>query len=159
MPFRQSSNKMCDRFLVFLCLVVCVQSQNADLLLTASRDVLKTNDGSYLVLLTDNTVQELNSQINKILGLPDPLMWSPTMIRNLPDSTLVKLALLATVGNFTSSRAASWEQPCKVVLNADTGLLEVSDLRNKTYDLLRIIVLILCLVHLKAILDKYGGEN
>jgi hypothetical protein len=99
--------------------------------------------------MSSDTVAELNSQINKVLALQEGDMWDPEVIRSLPDSTLVRLALLALVGNFTSGASASWEQPCKIVLNAQTGLLEAVDLRNVNNTLYIVIILVLCVSILK----------
>lgn len=130
------------------------QSINDDLILSQARLVFATNDGSYLMSMSSDTIFEINSQINKVLDLYEGDMWDPFVIRSLSDAALTRLALLALVGNFTSGAATSWEQPCKVVLNAQTGLLQAVDLRNVNSIMYIVLILVLCVSILKHWIDS-----
>ena len=142
-----------------LSLLLLVGAEDPGLILVGARQVFATVDGSYMLGLGDNTVVELNNQVGRVLGLDPGVNWNASTIRGLSDDMLVTLGLLAVVGNFTSGKASSWQQPCRVVMDPETGLLQVADLRNTTDQVLTVLVLVLCLVQLKQLLENWRKEE
>lgn len=128
-------------------------NQNA-LILTGSQSVFATTDGSYLLSLNTVTYAQMDMQIKKLLGMDSVSQWNASVVRGLPDQQLVNILLLALVGNFTTGKASSWEQPCTVQLNPDTGLFVAKDIRSTVDQILSVLVIILCMVHLKQIIDN-----
>lgn len=146
---------MMQTFLIFMLLcVIPLEAENEELLLAASRKVFATNDGSFLMGLSLASTSELNSQVRRILGIPADESWNTTLVRELSDARLTEMLLLALVGNFTSASSATWEQPCKIVIDPSTGKLQVSDLRSTTEDLLRVLLFALIILILKQLLEN-----
>lgn len=128
--------------------------QTDQLILAGSQTVFATTDGSYLLSLNTVTYAQMNMQIKKLLGIDSKGVWNTTTVRGLSDQALVNILLLALVGNFTTGGTSSWEQPCTVQLNPDTGLFVAKDMRGTVDQILSVLVIILCMVHLKQIIDN-----
>lgn len=131
-----------------------------NLILTGSQKVFATKDGSQLSSLSYEITETIKQQIGKTLGIPAILQeeineWNMTTLRNLDDETLIRLALLATIGNFTTGRVQNhWEQPCQIVMDAKTGRLQVKDDRETMDKILKVLVLVFCALELRWILKE-----
>jgi hypothetical protein len=141
---------------IFFTTVTHAQPDVPSLLLTASRHVFATSDQTYLASLSPEMILVLTNQIKKTVGIPPETDWNMTSVRHdMSDETLMRLFLLATVGNFTTGAThSSWEQPCKVVINSRTGLLQLDDSRSMTDQILSVLVIILCVVQLQQLLKS-----
>jgi len=138
-----------------------VLTQSLDnLILTESQKVFATKDGSQLSSLSYEITETIKQQIGKTLGIPAILQenineWNMTTLRNLDDETLIRLALLATIGNFTTGQVQNhWEQPCQIVMDAKTGRLQVKDDRETMDKILKVLVLVFCALELRWILKE-----
>lgn len=127
-----------------------------DLLLQASQHVFNTHDGSSLYSLSDVSVLELHNLLKKTVGVLPQEDLNLTKVRELPDSRLVEILLLSLVGNFTTAKSQSWQQPCTVVMNAKDGHLQLNDDRSLTDEILSVLIIILCIVQFKQILEREG---
>lgn len=126
------------------------------MLLQASQHVFSTHDGSSLNSLSDVSVLELHNLLKKTIGVLPSEDLNMTRVRELPDSRLTEILLLALVGNFTTAKSQSWQQPCKIVMNAKDGHLQLSDDRSLTDEILSVLIIILCIVQFKQILEREG---
>lgn len=147
--------------LVLSLLITSAQPQEADLdslILASSQKVFATADGSQLLSLSLEVTQTMKQQIGKTLGIPANLgedEWNMTTLRELDDETLVRLALLATIGNFTTGKVVNhWEQPCQIVMDSKTGRLQVKDERETIDKILKVLVLVFCALELRWILRE-----
>lgn len=61
-------------------------------------------------------------QVKRVLGSDPALPLNVSTLRELPDPELLRVLLLAVVGNFTTAAADDWQQPCSVSLDPHTGL-------------------------------------
>ena len=125
-----------------------------DMLLQASQQVFSTHDGSSLNSLSDVSVLELHNLLKKMVGVMPQEDLNLTRVRELPDSRLTEILLLSVVGNFTTAKSQSWQQPCKIVMNAKHGHLQLSDDRSLTDEILSVLIIILCIVQFKQILER-----
>ena len=144
---------MCTLLFILLLLPL----SHTSLLLTAARRVFATHDGAYLSDLNYATQMHLENQLKKIVGLtPDHtfLTENMTVVRELSDQRLVELLLQALVGNFTTMAAGGWNQPCEIVMNSQTGMLQVQDERSVTDTLLTILVLFFCVFQFGQVLSN-----
>ena len=83
-------------------------------------------------------------------------------LRDRPDPELLRILLLAVIGNFTSSKAAQWQQPCSIQMEPRTGALVISDTSAPANVALRVLVLVLCLVNVRQLLlrdEAKGGPE
>ena len=123
-------------------------------LLHASQKVFITNDQSYLAQLNTVTSTNLLNQLKRVTGVDPATDFNITVVRELPDTLLTQLLLLAILGNFTSGASqSSFQQPCRVVLDPSNGLFQLQDDRSTTDQILSVFVIILCVVQLKHIID------
>lgn len=141
-------------------IVLFLYTTHASLILQAARKVFRTHDGSYLYDLNYATETNLQNQLKKIIGLSpdhDFITVNMSVIQEISDQRMIELLLQALVGNFTTSAAKSWNQPCEIVINSKSGALEVQDERSVTDSLLTILVLFFCVFQFGQILSKTPG--
>lgn len=140
---------------LFYLLVVlsCSQQVHSNILLDASRTVFKTHDGSYILSLTDIMQTRLTDQLKRVTGVSTTEDWNVSVIRELPDQRLTELILLAIIGNFTTGNAQGWHQPCTVVLNTQTGLLESVNDDAIVNEILYVLIIVFCIFNFKHLLD------
>jgi hypothetical protein len=139
------------RLVVLLFILYTVQ---ADVLLAACQKVFATHDGSYLAVLSTDMTLHLNNQLKKVTGIEPESDWNITIVRELPDSQLTELLLLALIGNYTTGASQSWQQPCKTVINAKTGLFQVFDDRSLADEILSVLVIVFCVIKFKQLLES-----
>jgi hypothetical protein len=96
----------------------------------------------------------LNNQLKKVTGIEPESDWNITIVRELPDSQLTELLLLALIGNYTTGASQSWQQPCKTVINAKTGLFQVFDDRSLADEILSVLVIVFCVIKFKQLLES-----
>lgn len=56
------------------------------------------------------------------MGVDPSLPLNVSVARELPEPELLRLLLLAVVGNFTTGAADDWQQPCALSMDPRTGL-------------------------------------
>lgn len=123
-------------------------------ILAAARNVFSTKDGAYLSALSADITETLIHQMHKVSGLDPAQPFNMSTIRQLPALTLVQLLLLASVGNFTTGKSTHWQQPCRVVIDSASGVFSVDDERSMTDEILSVLIVILCIVQLKQIMES-----
>lgn len=139
--------------LVLLVIFVLLAPIESDVLLDASRTVFKTHDGSYIMSLTDIMQTRLTDQLKRVIGVSSIENWNVSVVRDLTDQQLTELVLLAVVGNFTTGNAQGWHQPCAVVLNTQTGLLESVNDDAIANEILYVLIIVFCIFNFKHLLD------
>lgn len=115
--------------------------------------VLATSDGAALGSLQGRAVLNVVQQVKRVLGADPARDLNVSAIRDLSDAALLRLALQAVLGNFTSGQGPGWQQPWVVLVDPSTGEL-VARWGGGDVDLaLRVLVLVLCAVHFARWLD------
>jgi len=104
-------------------------------------------DGSYV--LGSRAALALEQQLKRVIGADEAKGLNLTQVRALPDAALYRLLTLAAVGNFTSARASSWQQPVSVSVVPETGLFVLSTPGGSSDQALRVLLLIMCAVMFK----------
>lgn len=145
-------------YLFFLFFPLTLGSDEA-LMLSAAQKVFATTDGSFLLSLNSDSMARLHSQVRRLLAVDPSYDWNITTVRELTDDRLMQVLLLALVGNYTSAGSATWEQPCKVVMNPADGRLEVKDLSNSTDQILRVLLFALIGLLLKRLLEDENPKG
>jgi len=139
---------------ILFILLVCITTTLAtDVLLDSCRRVFATSDGSFLSMLHDDIVLHLTNQLKKIVGINPQFEWSLEEVRNLPDDKLTELMLLALMGNYTTAATSSWQQPCRIMINPQTGLFQLQDDRSIADEILSVLLIIMCIIQLKQLLE------
>lgn len=104
-------------------------------------------DGAYV--LGSRAALALEQQLKRVIGADEAKDLNLTQVRALPDAALYRLLTLAAVGNFTSARASSWQQPVSVSVVPETGLFVLSSPGSSSDEALRVLLLIMCAVMFK----------
>ena len=66
----------------------------------------------------------LEQQVKRIMGSDPSKDMNVTELRDKSDSDLLAILLLAVLGNFTTAAGSSWRQPCSLVIDPLTGMVE-----------------------------------
>lgn len=113
---------------------------------SVANSVLRTRGGVMLGSLDTAPIMRLEQQVKRVIGADpsQPLNVSDTQA--LTEEALLKILLLAVLGNFTSSAAASWEQPCSILLDPEDGRFVRGDGGSQERPALIVIVILLMLV-------------
>lgn len=112
--------------------------------------------------LNSVAVLGLEQQLKRVVGADPALDLNLTWVRGLGDGELVRLLLLATLGNFTTGVGAGWQRPCTIVAVPGTGELVVDASQVSSNDAaLRVLLVILCAVLFKRWMDdeRVLGSN
>jgi hypothetical protein len=104
-------------------------------------------DGSYV--LGSRAALALEQQLKRVIGADEASDLNITQVRALPDFDLYRLLTLAALGNFTTARASSWQQPVQVSVLPESGLFVLSGATDSSDAALRVLLLIMCAVMFK----------
>ena len=70
-------------------------------------------------------------------------------LRDRPDPELLRVLLLAVLGNFTSAASSSWQSPCSLVVDPRTGLVALEDKPALASLAQKVIIMLLVAVQFK----------
>jgi hypothetical protein len=84
-------------------------------------------DARFGTDLTLQAVFQLEQQAKRAMGADPALPLNVSAIRDLPDPELLRLLLLAGMGNYTSGASGDWQRPCSLVIDPRTGLAALED--------------------------------
>lgn len=109
--------------------------------------------------MSEAAALNIEQALKRAAGLDPRLDLNLTAVRNLPADDLYRLLVLAAVGNFTSSAAESWQQDCRVVLKAETGLFATERQGEENTLALKVLVVVLCALQgKKYITEKWAKQ-
>ena len=77
--------------------------------------------------LSVQAVGALEQQVKRVLGDDPALPLNVSSLRDRSDPELLRVLLLAVLGNFTSGASSPWERPCELVVDPQTGLVALED--------------------------------
>ena len=101
----------------------------------------------------------LEQQLKRVLGADAAEDLNVTAVRGLADFDLYRLLTLAAIGNFTTAKASSWQQPVQVLVVPSTGLFVVSGVTDASDVTVRVLLIIMCAVHFKKWMqEQVSGE-
>jgi len=133
------------RACLLLCALAAVSSTPA-YFADVANSCLRMRGGALLGPLDTVPIARLEQQVKRVMGADPSLPLNVTGLLDLPEPDLLRLLLLAVLGNFSTAAASGWQQPCAFevdptagafVLRADDGLEETA---------LRVVVILLMLV-------------
>jgi hypothetical protein len=91
-------------------------------------------------------ILRLEQQVKRVMAADPSLPLNVSAALALPEEAMLKILLLAVLGNFTSSAAASWQQPCSILLDPADGRFVRADGGSLENSALRVVVLLLMLI-------------
>lgn len=93
-------------------------------------------------------VTELEQHAKRVMGADPALDLNVSALRDRPDPELLRLLLLAVLGNFTSAAAPDWNQPCRLVVDPQSGRIALQDTPPTASVALKVVVVLLVAVQL-----------
>jgi hypothetical protein len=94
-------------------------------------------------------VTELEQQVKRVMGADPALDLNVTSLRDRPDTELLRILFLAVLGNYTSAAAPDWNQPCRLGVDPQTGLVHLHDESQGVSISLKVAVVLLVAVQMK----------
>ena len=101
----------------------------------------------------------LEQQLKRVAGVDTGVDLNITAIRAMSDYDLYRILTLAAIGNFTSAKASTWQQPCTIAVVPNTGEFVAIDPNSSSDTAVRVLLLILCCVLLKRWIDDEVKEG
>lgn len=148
---------MIPRLYLLACLLALPATARAELpdyFLSVLGATVKFRGGGSVTDLHATAVLTMEQLLKRVAGADPSLSFNMSDVRAKTDPELMRLLLLAAVGNFTTGVEQTWGQPCAVVADPSTGLLAVDDTSSASTDVaLRVLVVVLCAIHFKRWLE------
>jgi hypothetical protein len=94
-------------------------------------------------------VLTLEQQVKRVMGADPALDLNVSALRDRPDPELLRILLLAVLGNYTSAAAPDWNRPCSLVVDPHTGLVALHDRPPAVSLSLKVVVVLLVAVQLQ----------
>lgn len=141
---------MVHAFVMIACVLVQGAQATPEYFVSVANQALRLRGG---VLLGGDThvqaVRELEQQAKRVMGADPGQDLNVTSLRDRPDSELLRILLLAVLGNYTSAAAPEWNQPCRLEVDPQTGLVTAQDAAPGVSISLKVAVVLLVAVQLK----------
>lgn len=100
-------------------------------------------------------VAELEQQVKRVMGADPALELNVSSLRDRADPELLRVLLLAVLGNFTSAAAPDWNQPCRLVVDPLSGRIALQETPPAASVALKTVVVLLVAVQLyRKLLDQ-----
>lgn len=98
-------------------------------------------------------VRELEQQVKRVMAADPALPLNVSSLRDRPDTELLRILFLAVLGNFTSAAAPEWGQPCRLVVDPNTGKVALEDPPPMESIALKVVVVLLVAVQVHQVLN------
>lgn len=93
-------------------------------------------------------VAELEQHVKRVMGADPGLDLNVSSLRDRPDPELLRILFLAVLGNFTSAAAPPWNQPCRLVVDPQSGRIALQETPPAASVALKAVVILLVAVQL-----------
>jgi hypothetical protein len=99
--------------------------------------------------LSLHAVSMLETHVKRVMGADPALPLNVSALRDRDDPELLRVLLLAVLGNFTSAASSSWQSPCSLVVDPRTGLVALEDKPALASLAQKVIIMLLVAVQFK----------
>ena len=93
-------------------------------------------------------VRELEQQVKRVMAADPALPLNVSSLRDRPDPELLRILLLAVLGNYTSAISQDWGQPCRLVVDPLSGSIQLEDEPPTESIALKVVVVLLVAVQI-----------
>lgn len=144
---------------LFFNLLLCVSCAGAPSYfpVVANQVLRLRGDARFGTDLSVKAVAELEKQAKRLMGADPSLELNMTALRELSDPELLRLVLLAVLGNFTSAAASDWHRPCSIVVDPRSGLFAQEDPPALASLAQKVVLMLLVAVQFKLWVDETRG--
>ena len=127
---------------------------------TVANQALKIKgDARFGTDLSLQAVFQLEQQVKRVMGADPAKELNVSAIRALPDPELLRLLLLAVMGNYTSGASSDWQRPCSLVIDPRTGLVALDDPPALASLAQKVVLILLVAVQFKLWVDEARGQR
>jgi hypothetical protein len=99
--------------------------------------------------LSLHAVSVLENHVKHVMGADPALPLNVSALRDRNDPDLLRVLLLAVLGNFTSAASSPWQSPCSLVVDPRTGLVALEDRPALASLAQKVIIMLLVAVQFK----------
>jgi len=137
-------------FSLIMCFILVVPVGGVlDYFPSVANTVLKMRGGASLSGVDVLAVSQLEQQVKRVIQADPAQDLAMSSVRAMTDQDLLRVLLLAVIGNFTSAQGNSWNQPCTLVVDPKTGQVEIQEQPVLAGIALKVIVVILIAVQIR----------
>jgi hypothetical protein len=97
-------------------------------------------------------MRELEQQVKRVMAADPSLPLNVSSLRDRPDPELLRILLLAVLGNYTSAVSSDWGQPCRLVIDPLSGKVTQEDTPPTESIALKVVVVLLVAVQMHQVL-------
>lgn len=109
--------------------------------------------------LTVQAVGALEQQVKRVLGDDSSLPLNVSSLRARSDPELLRVLLLAVLGNFTSAAGDGWQRPCGLVVDPRTGLVALEDTPALASLAQKVVLILLVAVQFKQWVEEVRAKR
>lgn len=127
---------------------------------TVANQVLKLKGGASLGPdLGVQAVGALEQQVKRVLGDDPSLPLNVSSLRARSDPELLRVLLLAVLGNFTSAAGDAWQRPCNLAVDPRTGLVALEDTPALASLAQKVVLMLLVAVQFKQWVEEVRARR
>ncbi len=109
--------------------------------------------------LSVQAVGALEQQVKRVLGDDPSLPLNVSSLRARSDPELLRVLLLAVLGNFTSAAGDAWQRPCGLVVDPRTGLVALEDSPALASLAQKVVLMLLVAVQFKQWVEEVRARR
>jgi hypothetical protein len=140
--------KLVGLALLYICLGLTLALPPAPLISVAN-EVYLVQGGAKLSESNTRVAFALEQQVKRVAAMDPALDFNVTVIRELPDRDLLRILLLAVLGNFTTAQGGTWGKPCSLSIDQQTGSVQIHDTAGEDTAALKVLLVLLCLIQIR----------
>jgi hypothetical protein len=145
----------------FLLVVTYATTQTqAQTLVSVANEVYLLQGGAKISESNTKVAFSLEQQVKRIAAMDPSLDFNVSNVRELPDKDLMRMLLLAVLGNFTTAQGGDWGKPCSLAIDKHTGSVTIHDTIGQDTAALKVLLVLLCLIQIRQwVLDEKNAKK
>jgi hypothetical protein len=145
---------------VLACLCIASACAAPAYFASVANQVLKLRGGASLGPdLSVQAVGALEQQVKRVLGDDPSQPLNVSSLRARSDPELLRVLLLAVLGNFTSAAGDAWQRPCSLVVDPRTGLVALDDTPALASLAQKVVLMLLVAVQFKQWVEDVRAKR
>lgn len=94
-------------------------------------------------------ITELERQVKRVMGADPASELNVSALRDKPDPELLRILLLALLGNFTTAAGGAWNRPCDLVVDPENGRVVLQNAPPLESLALKVVLVLLVAVQIR----------
>lgn len=140
-----------NHILLLFCTIlsICASSTPPDAFATVANAVILTKGGARFSYRDVTALSSLEQQAKRVMGANPAEPLNITELRDASDDLLLKMLLLATIGNYTTAAAARGLLTCSIVMDPSSGLFSELNTASTSPIALKVVLVLLVAVQVR----------